>query len=71
MMQHGHLMGKDRSSTIFILSPYSIYSVPANGGARSVLRYNAHHASWNPKGNKIAFDDNYGYIGTKDIYTRV
>ena len=51
------------------VSPYSIYSVPANGGARSVLRYNAHHASWNPKGNKIAFDDNYGYIGTKDIYT--
>jgi Tol biopolymer transport system component len=51
------------------LYPYSIYSVPANGGARSILRYNAHHASWNPKSDKIAFDDNYGYIGTKDINT--
>jgi Periplasmic component of the Tol biopolymer transport system len=40
----------------------NIYTVPANGGARSLVRLNAHHASWNPKGNKVAFDDNYGYI---------
>jgi Tol biopolymer transport system component len=49
--------------------PYSIYTVPAKGGTRTLLRSNAHHASWNPKGNKIAFDDNNGYISTKDIKT--
>jgi len=49
----------------------NIYLVPANGGARSFFRFNAHHASWNPKGNKIAFDDNYGYIGTKDVNTGI
>jgi Tol biopolymer transport system component len=43
--------------------------VPANGGARSFFRFGAHHASWNPHGNKIAFDDNNGYIATKDVNT--
>ena len=55
----------------FHIFPYSIYSVPSNGGARTVLRYNAHHASWNPQGTKIAFDDNNGYIGTRDINTGI
>jgi Tol biopolymer transport system component len=49
--------------------PQSIYTVPANGGSRTLLRYNCHHASWNPKSTKIAFDDNYGYIGSKDVNT--
>lgn len=53
----------------FHIYPYSIYTVPAKGGTRSLFRYNCHHASWNPKGNKIAFDDNNGYIGTRDIKT--
>jgi Tol biopolymer transport system component len=49
--------------------PQTIYSVPANGGSRTLLRYNSHHASWNPQSTKIAFDDNYGYIGVKDVNT--
>ncbi len=53
----------------FHVSPYSIYTIPAKGGTRSLFRYNCHHASWNPKGSKIAFDDNNGYIGTRDIKT--
>ena len=47
----------------------SIYTIPARGGTRSLLRSYCHHASWNPKGNKIAFDDNNGYISTKDLRT--
>lgn len=49
----------------------NIYLVPSNGGVRSFFRFNAHHASWNAKGNKIAFDDNNGYIGTKDVNTGI
>lgn len=45
--------------------------MPSNGGVRSFFRFNAHHASWNAKGNKIAFDDNNGYIGTKDVNTGI
>ncbi|MEO6869820.1 MAG: FlgD immunoglobulin-like domain containing protein [Ginsengibacter sp.] len=53
----------------FHISPYSIYTIPAKGGTRSLFRYNCHHASWNRGGSKIAFDDNNGYIGTRDIKT--
>jgi Tol biopolymer transport system component len=49
----------------------NIYTVPSSGGTRSMIRFNAHHPSWNPAGNKIAFDDNFGYIGTKDLFTGV
>lgn len=51
--------------------PQSIFTVPAGGGARTIFRYNCHHASWDPCGKKIAFDDNNGYIGTKDLVTGV
>jgi Tol biopolymer transport system component len=47
----------------------SIYTIPAKGGTRSLLTSNSHHASWNPTGNKIAFDDNNGYVATKDLRT--
>ena len=47
----------------------NIYMVPALGGTRTLVRFNAHHASLNPEGNRVAFDDNYGYIATKDIIT--
>lgn len=47
----------------------NIYTVPSAGGARTMVRFNAHHASWNPTASKVAFDDNYGYIGTKDVNT--
>jgi len=51
--------------------PQSIYTVPSNGGIKTLVRYNSHHASWNPQSTKIAFDDNYGYIGVKDVNTGV
>ena len=49
--------------------PQSIFSVPAAGGPRTLLQSNAHHPNWNPKSDRIAFDNNYGYIGTRDINT--
>jgi Tol biopolymer transport system component len=47
----------------------NIYTLPAAGGDRSLVRLNAHHASWNQSSNAIAFDDAYGYIGTKNLTT--
>ena len=50
----------------------NIYTVPASGGTRSLLRLNAQNAGWSPQGNYVVFVDNLsGYIKSMNISTGV
>ncbi len=51
----------------FNFSPGGIFTVPAAGGTRTLVRANAFHAAWSPKNDVIAFNAFDGAIYARDI----